>query len=143
MTTRHFVEDDDTRLDARAKEQLDQARLMQMYQLVPSKDAEAGLKNGKYKSKWAHNDGDEKLDDLVHMTFLEYPNILHTLRERTKTTPYTRIGPRSVLISVNPYKRFKGMYDEEKIDEYHAAQHHAQLCLSHHQLANYHQVFYY
>ena len=95
---------------------------MQMYQLVPSKDAEAGVQNGRYKSKWAHNDGDERLDDLVHMTFLEYPNILHTLRERTKTTPYTRIGPRSVLISVNPYKLFKGIYDEEKIDEYHDAQ---------------------
>ena len=53
---------------------------------------------------------DEKEADLVQMTHVDTPNILHTLRKRhADGAVYTAVGQMGILISVNPY-RWRNIY---------------------------------
>jgi len=52
------------------------------------------------------------LDDLTMLTHLHEPAVLHSLQVRFEIDRiYTFTGP--ILIAVNPFKRIRGLYDEE------------------------------
>ena len=56
-------------------------------------------------------------DDLTQLTHLNEPSVLHSLQVRFDTDKiYTFTGP--ILISMNPFKRLPGMYDDETLEEF-------------------------
>ena len=56
--------------------------------------------------KWPYYREDDEAVDLVQMQYAEGPNVLSLLKRRFLAgQPYTRIGMRGVLISVNPYRK--------------------------------------
>jgi myosin heavy subunit len=69
------------------------------------------------------NEGGEPIglvNDLIHLTHLHEPAILHSLRLRYDgDVIYTSTGP--ILIAVNPFKRMEGLYGEGVMEEYRKA----------------------
>ena len=65
---------------------------------------------------------DAEESDLVQMANIDTPNILHTLRVRHgEGAPYTNVGLKGILISVNPYRWIEGLYDASLMHEHHEA----------------------
>ena len=57
------------------------------------------------------------IDDLTQLTHLNEPSVLHSLQVRFDTDKiYTFTGP--ILISLNPFKRLPGMYDDETLADF-------------------------
>ena len=57
------------------------------------------------------------IDDLTQLQHLNEPAVLHSLQMRFDVDKiYTFTGP--ILISVNPFKRLPGMYDDETLEEF-------------------------
>lgn len=70
-------------------------------------------------SKWRYVGGDDNQLDLVQMLHAHEPNVLSALRKRhLAREPYTRVGVRGVLISVNPFQTLD-IYGEEQMHEYY------------------------
>lgn len=58
--------------------------------------------------------------DLIHLTHLHEPAILHSLRLRYDgDVIYTSTGP--ILIAINPFKKMEGLYGENVMEEYRRA----------------------
>jgi myosin heavy subunit len=58
--------------------------------------------------------------DLIHLTHLHEPAILHSLRLRYDgNVIYTSTGP--ILIAINPFKSMEGLYGEGVMEEYRRA----------------------
>lgn len=56
--------------------------------------------------------------DLIKLTEVNRPGILHALRHRFKSDfIYTSVGP--ILVALNPFKWIPGLYDEELIRQYY------------------------
>lgn len=71
------------------------------------------------EEKWQHIPGDDEQDDLVQMLNADEPNVLSALRKRhVAGHPYTRVGVRGVLISVNPYQTVD-VYGTDLMYEYY------------------------
>jgi myosin heavy subunit len=61
---------------------------------------------------------DVGVNDILMLKAFSEMSLIHTLRTRYASDEiYTNVGP--ILISVNPYKRIKGLYDDETIVSYH------------------------
>lgn len=61
---------------------------------------------------------DEGVDDILKLRDFSEMSLVHTLRVRYyKDEVYTFVGP--ILISLNPYKRIKDIYEVETMKEYH------------------------
>ena len=61
--------------------------------------------------------------DLVELENLDDAGVLDALKQRlqgAEPNPYTRIGPRSVLISCNPYRKLD-LYADEIIDLFYGS----------------------
>ena len=57
--------------------------------------------------------------DLILLSIVHRPAILHTLRSRFCTNEiYTNVG--SILVAVNPFKRISGLYDTAVMKEFSA-----------------------
>lgn len=55
------------------------------------------------------------------MLNVDTPNVLHTLRTRHGDgAPYTNVGQKGILISINPYRWVPGLYDVEKMHEHYS-----------------------
>jgi len=58
--------------------------------------------------------------DLIHLTHLHEPAILHSLRLRYDgDVIYTSTGP--ILIAINPFKKMENLYGESVMEEYRRA----------------------
>jgi myosin heavy subunit len=61
---------------------------------------------------------DEGVDDILKLRDFSEMSLIHTLRVRYyKDEVYTFVGP--ILISLNPYKRIKDIYQPDTMDAYH------------------------
>lgn len=61
---------------------------------------------------------DEGVDDILKLRDFSEMSLIHTLRVRySRDDIYTFVGP--ILISINPYKHIKGMYDDVAMEKYH------------------------
>ena len=61
---------------------------------------------------------DEGVEDILKLKDFSEMSLLHTLRNRYfHDEIYTFVGP--ILISINPYKRISGIYDEPMMTRYH------------------------
>ena len=61
---------------------------------------------------------DEGVGDILKLKEFSEMSLLHSLRVRyARDEIYTSVGP--ILISINPYKLIPGLYNEEKIQQYH------------------------
>eukprot|EP01033_Poteriospumella_lacustris_P014444 gene14444-10322_t len=70
---------------------------------------------------------DEGVDDILKLKDFSEMSLIHTLRVRyNRDEIYTLVG--TILISLNPYKQIKFLYDENAVDRYHSKKqsHHAQ-----------------
>ena len=64
-----------------------------------------------------NSEGMVMLDDLTQLQHLNEPSVLHSLQMRFDVDKiYTFTGP--ILISMNPFKRLPGMYDDETLAEF-------------------------
>lgn len=70
------------------------------------------------RNKDAYNDGGlVVVDDLTLLQHLNEPAVLHSLQNRFDVDKiYTFTGP--ILISLNPFKRLPGMYDDDTLAEF-------------------------
>jgi myosin heavy subunit len=67
--------------------------------------------------KISEND-DEGVEDILKLKDFSEMSLLHTLRQRyLRNEVYTFVG--SILISINPYKRISGLYDDASMANYH------------------------
>ena len=56
-------------------------------------------------------------DDLIMLTHLHEPAVVHCLRKRYETNQiYTATGP--ILLAINPFKSLRGVYSEETMQQY-------------------------
>ena len=70
---------------------------------------------------WPYHKSDDDLPDLVQMLHAGHPNVLNLLRKRhTSGEPYTRVGMRGVLVSVNPFRQLD-IYGTELMYTYYKA----------------------
>lgn len=61
---------------------------------------------------------DEGVDDILKLKDFSEMSLIHTLRVRyNRDEIYTLVG--TILISLNPYKHIKFLYDEGAVDRYH------------------------
>lgn len=61
---------------------------------------------------------DEGLSDILRLREFSEMSLVHTLRTRyARDEIYTFVGP--IVISINPYKRISGLYDDCVMLEYH------------------------
>jgi hypothetical protein len=61
---------------------------------------------------------DEGVDDILRLRDFSEMSLVHTLRVRyCRDEIYTFVGP--ILISLNPYKSIKGIYDDFNMELYH------------------------
>jgi myosin V len=61
---------------------------------------------------------DEGVEDILKLREFSEMSLIHTLRVRyNRDDIYTLVG--TILISVNPYKNIKYLYDEESVGKYH------------------------
>lgn len=61
---------------------------------------------------------DEGVDDILKLRDFSEKSLVHTLRVRYhRDEIYTFVGP--ILISINPYKSVKGLYDDLQMELYH------------------------
>lgn len=62
---------------------------------------------------------DEGVDDILKLKDFSEMSLIHTLRVRyNRDEIYTLVG--TILISLNPYKPIKFLYDESAVDRYHS-----------------------
>jgi myosin-7 len=62
---------------------------------------------------------DEGVDDILKLKDFSEMSLIHTLRVRyNRDEIYTLVG--TILISLNPYKPIKFLYDENAVDRYHS-----------------------
>lgn len=62
---------------------------------------------------------DEGVDDILRLKDFSEMSLIHTLRVRyNRDEIYTMVG--SILISLNPYKTIKFLYDEGSVERYHS-----------------------
>lgn len=62
---------------------------------------------------------DEGVDDILKLKDFSEMSLIHTLRVRyNRDEIYTLVG--TILISLNPYKQIKFLYDENAVDRYHS-----------------------
>jgi myosin heavy subunit len=65
------------------------------------------------------DDDDEGVDDILKLKDFSEMSLIHTLRVRyNRDEIYTLVG--TILISLNPYKPIKFLYDESAVDRYHS-----------------------
>jgi hypothetical protein len=63
---------------------------------------------------------DEGVDDILQLRDFSEMSLVHTLRVRYyRDEIYTFVGP--ILISLNPYKKMKDIYDNKAIETYHGS----------------------
>ncbi len=61
---------------------------------------------------------DEGVDDILKLRDFSEKSLVHTLRVRYfRDDIYTFVGP--ILISLNPYKNIRGIYDDFNMEMYH------------------------
>lgn len=61
---------------------------------------------------------DEGVDDILKLRDFSEKSLVHTLRVRYQRDDiYTFVGP--ILISLNPYKSIRGIYDDFNMEMYH------------------------
>ena len=80
-------------------------------------DAENGLNSSTRSSPNSREEPIGLVNDLIHLTHLHEPAILHSLRLRYDgDVIYTSTGP--ILIAINPFKKMEGLYGEEVMEMY-------------------------
>ena len=75
--------------------------------------------DGSNTNNGQHGGGNESesVNDLIRLTHLHEPAILHSLRVRyDEDVIYTSTGP--ILIAINPFKKMEGLYGEEVMERY-------------------------
>ena len=82
------------------------------------------MKHSKYKALMydilfqVNPQDEEGIDDILKLHEFSEMSLLNTLRVRyNREEIYTNVGP--ILISINPYKKLKDLYTDDKIIEYH------------------------
>lgn len=83
---------------------------------------EVKLRNLRDDDDAATKDGEPigLVHDLIHLTHLHEPAILHSLRLRYDgDVIYTSTGP--ILIAINPFKKMENLYGESVMEEYRRA----------------------
>ncbi|KOO32188.1 hypothetical protein Ctob_011303 [Chrysochromulina tobinii] len=90
-----------------------------MYEIRhPDNARDIDVVTGRPRKTWPYHEEDFEKADMCEMLNIDEPNILRILRKRHSTgQPYTRAGPNSILISVNPYRDL-GLYTTEAVYKY-------------------------
>ena len=74
---------------------------------IPKKDAQV-----------VNRQDEEGVNDIIELQDFSEMSLIHSLRIRYERNEiYTSVGP--ILISINPYKQFDGLYSEDRMIEYH------------------------